>query len=178
MNVPVNIEIPQIWPGTFSKNEWNSVNFIVGANGTGKSLFSNELKEQLQSQGFKVRLLSAERLSGFEKESYSYFTSSQIKEGLNISNFKYYKNYGQQYGLSTSAFIILKERLDIRIKIEALLSDLFKKTIRLVEEGGYLKPKMQNIDGGEEYGLKEQECHGMKEIISLLTFLYDDGYVR
>lgn len=89
--------------------------------------------------------------------------------------FNDYKNYGQQYGLSTSAFIILKERLDIRIKIEALLSDLFKKTIRLVEEGGYLKPKMQNIDGGEEYGLKEQECHGMKEIISLLTFLYDDS---
>ena len=66
MNIPVNIEIPQIWPGTFSKNEWNSVNFIVGANGTGKSLFSNRLKEQLQRQGFKVRLLSAERLSGFE----------------------------------------------------------------------------------------------------------------
>ena len=175
MNIPVNIKMPQIWSGTFSKNEWNSVNFIVGANGTGKSLFSNELKEQLQSQGFKVRLLSAERLSGFEKESYSYFTFSQIKEGLNISNFKYYKNYGQQYGLSSSAFIILKERLDIRIKIEALLSDLFKKTIRLVEEGGYLKPKMQNIDSGEEYGLKEQECHGMKEIISLLTFLYDDS---
>ena len=175
MNIPVNIKMPQIWLGTFSKNEWNSVNFIVGANGTGKSLFSNKLKEQLQNQGFKVRLLSAERLSGFEKESYLYFTSSQMNEGLNISNFKYYKNYGQQYGLSSSAFIILKERLDIRIKIEALLSDLFKKTIRLVEEGGYLKPKMQNIDGGEEYGLKEQECHGMKEIISLLTFLYDDS---
>lgn len=175
MNIPVNIKMPQIWPGIFSKNEWNSVNFIVGANGTGKSLFSNELKEQLQSQGFKVRLLSAERLSGFEKESYSYFTSNRINNGLDISMFNDYKNYGQQYGLSTSAFIILKERLDIRIKIEALLSDLFKKTIRLVEEGGYLKPKMQNIDSGEEYGLKEQECHGMKEIISLLTFLYDDS---
>lgn len=175
MNIPVNIKIPQIWSGTFSKDEWNSVNFIVGANGTGKSLFSNKLKEQLQSQRFKVRLLSAERLSGFEKESYSYFTSSQINNGLNISMFNDYKNFGQQYGLSSSAFIILKERLDIRIKIEALLSDLFKKTIRLVEEGGYLKPKMQNIDGGEEYGLKEQECHGMKEIISLLTFLYDDS---
>ena len=175
MNIPINIQLPKIWQGGFIKNEWNPINFIVGANGTGKSLFSNELKKQLEHKRYKVRLLTAERLSGFEKTSYSYFTDSRLDNGLNISSFSMYKNYGQQYGLSTSAFITLKERLDIRVKIEALLSDLFKKTIRLVEEGGYLKPKMQDIDGGEEYGLKEQECHGMKEIISLLTFLYDDS---
>lgn len=135
MNIPINIELPQIWLGTFTKNEWNSINFIVGANGTGKSLLSNELKTQLLHNNYKVRLLSAERLSGFEKTSYSYYSSSSFDRGLDISMFNSYKNYGQQYGLSASAFIILKERLDIRIKIEALLSDLFKKTIRLVEEG-------------------------------------------
>lgn len=175
MNIPIKIELPQIWAGSFEKNEWNSINFIVGPNGTGKSLLSNQLYDKLKGKGYKVRLLSAERMSGFEKENYDFYTSSQLNEGLNISQFRYYKDYGQRYGLSTYAFIILKERLDVRIKIEALLSDLFRKTIRLVEEGGFLKPKIQNIDGGEEYGLKEQECHGMKEIISLLTFLYDDN---
>ncbi|MBR3568731.1 MAG: hypothetical protein IKN94_10705 [Salinivirgaceae bacterium] len=79
-----------------------------------------------------------------------------MTEGLNISYFSNYKDYGQKYGLSTYSFIILKERLDVKIKIEALLSDLFRKTIRLVEEGGFLKPKIQNIDGGEEYGLKNK----------------------
>lgn len=176
MHIPINIELPLIWTETFTKNDWNSVNFIVGANGTGKSLFSNELKVQLELNDYRVRLLSAERLSGFEKKRYLYYSSSDLKSGLNLSEFQNYKTYGQQYGLSTSAFITLKERLDIRIKIEALLSDLFKKTIHLVEEGGFLKPKMQNIDGGDEYALKEQECHGMKEIITLLTFLYDDDY--
>ena len=175
MNIPIKIELPKIWPGTFEKAEWNSINFIVGPNGTGKSLLSNQLYDKLKGKGYKVRLLSAERLSGFEKSNYNYFTSSQLEQGLNISYFNTYKDYGQRYGLSTYAFIILKERLDVKIKIEALLSDLFRKTIRLVEEGGFLKPKIQNIDGGEEYGLKEQECHGMKEIISLLTFLYDDS---
>lgn len=175
MNIPIKIELPQIWPGTFEKNEWNSINFIVGPNGTGKSLLSNQLFEKLKGKGFKTRLLSAERLSGFEKTNYNFFTNSQIEQGLNISKFSYYKDYGQQYGLSTYAFIILKERLDVRIRIEALLSDLFGKTIQLKEEGGFLKPTIQNINGGEEYGLKEQECHGMKEIISLLTFLYDDS---
>jgi len=159
INIPIKIALPEIWHGEFEKNEWNPINFIVGANGTGKTLFSEKLRQQLQPQrkfkgmtpqsSLKVRLLTAERLSGFEKK---------------------------EYGLSTSAFVILKERLDIRIKIEALLSDIFKKTIRLVEEGGYLKHKMQNIAGGVEYTLKEQECHGLKEIITLLTFLYDNEY--
>ena len=176
MNIPVNIALPTIWPGTFTKNEWNSINFIVGANGTGKSIFADNLKVMLRNCGYKVRLLSAERLSGFEKHSHTGFGYSQINEGFSFSSFDSYKNYGQEYGMSTSAYIVLKERLDIRIKIEALLSDLFNKKIRLAEEGGYLKPKMQNIDSGQEYGLKENECHGMKEIISLLTFLYDDTY--
>lgn len=176
MNIPINIKLPKNWTGNFVKNEWNSINFIVGANGTGKSLFSNELQQQLQQNNFKVRLLSAERMSGFEKHDYSYFSNSDFRLGLNLSYTENLKQYGQRFGLSADAFVILKERLDIRIKIEAILSDLFKKKINLVEEGGYLKPKMQDFNGGEEYGLKENECHGMKEIISLLTFLYDDEF--
>lgn len=176
MNIDIRIQLPQLWEGEFVKTIWNSVNFIVGANGTGKSLFSDQLKSQLQNQRYKVRQLTAERLAGFERTNYSYFTHSQIEGGLNISQFNDYKNYGNRYGLSTPAFILLKQRLDIRIRIEAILSDLFKKNIRLVEEGGFLKPKMVNINGGQEYSLKEQECHGLKEIISLLTFLYDDEY--
>lgn len=175
MNIPITIQIPKIWAGIFSKTEWNPINYIVGANGTGKSMFSTELKNILTSNGFKVRLLSAERLAGFEKSDYNYITNSQLGNGLNLSYFNEYKMYGSQNGLATEAFILLKERLDLRIKIEAILSDLFKKTIHLSEEGGFLKPKIQNIIGGEEYGIKEQECHGMKEIISLLTFLYDDA---
>lgn len=176
INIPVKISVPEIWKGQFEKENWNPVNFIVGANGTGKSLFSEQLKQELQRNKLKVRLLTAERLAGFEKSDYSYFTSGQMTSGLNISYFNTYKSQGEQFGLSSSAFVTLKERLDIRIKIEALLSDLFKKTIRLVEEGGYLKPKMQNIEGGVEYVLKEKECHGLKEIITLLTFLYDEKY--
>ena len=176
MIIDIRISLPNLWEGEFVKTTWNSVNFIVGANGTGKSLFSEQLKQQLVQHRYKVRLLTAERLAGFEKSNYDYFTNSQIRSGLNISQFNQYKSYGNQFGLSSPAFILLKQRMDIRIRIEAILSDLFRKNIRLVEEGGFLKPKMQNINGGVEYSLKEQECHGLKEIISLLTFLYDDEY--
>ncbi|MFD0992018.1 ATP-dependent nuclease [Tenacibaculum geojense] len=176
INIPISINIPDLWnTEVFNKNEWGKINLIVGPNGTGKSLFAEQLKSKLTNQGYKTRMLNAERLSGFEKQSYSAYGSSNFERGLNISNFSSIKSNGESYGLSSSAFIILKERLDIRIKIEALLSDIFDKTIRLVEEGGYLKPKIQNNSGGVEYGLKEKECHGLKELITLLTFLYDDS---
>lgn len=175
INIPITITIPEIWNDkSFTKNDWGVINIIVGPNGTGKSLFADKLKERLTANHFKTRLLNAERLSGLEKQRYDYFGTSGFEKGLNISNFDTLKSYGENYGLSSSAFIILKERLDIRIRIEALLSDIFNKTIRLVEEGGFLNPKIQDTNGGAEYGLKEKECHGLKELITLLTFLYDD----
>ena len=176
ITIPINISLPELWATkTFTKNEWGEINLIVGPNGTGKSLFADQLKEQLQHEGYKPRLLNAERLSGLERQDYHYYGNSNFNNGLNISQFNDLKNYGERFGLSTSAFIILKERLDVRVKIEALLSDIFSKTIRLVEEGGFLKPKIQNNSGGEEYGLKEKECHGLKELMTLLTFLYDES---
>jgi len=176
INIPIEINLPNLWGDKkFMKSEWGSINLIVGPNGTGKSLIGDQLKKQLVSKGFKVRLLNAERLSGLEKQNYSYYGSSDLNQGLNISQFSNLMSFGENFGLSSSAFIILKERLDVRVKIEALLSDIFSKTIRLVEEGGFLRPKIQNNFGGTEYGLKEQECHGLKEIITLLTFLYDES---
>lgn len=177
INIPITISLPQLWnTQTFTKNEWGQINLIVGPNGTGKSLFADELKQQLTQRRYNTRLLNAERLSGLEKQDYTYFThGSRLSQGLDISNFAGLKQYGESYGLSSSAFVILKERLDTRVKIEALLSDIFNKTIRLVEEGGFLKPKIQNNNGGAEYELKAQECHGLKEILTLLTFLYDES---
>lgn len=149
---------------------------MVGPNGTGKTLFAEKLKHPCDDKGLKVRYLNAERLSGFERRSYGRFGSSSLGNGFNIRDFRYYKENAGSYGLSSDAFVILKEKLDVRLKIEASISSLFGRRIRLAEEGGFLKPKMQRIDGGEEYGMKESECHGLKELISLLTFLYDDEY--
>lgn len=178
INIPISITVPYLW-GTkeFNKTEWGPINILVGPNGSGKSVFSESLKDALVEHKFKTRLLSAERLTGLEKKSYHYFTNGQALEaGFNISHFEEYKLQGDDYGLSASAFIILKENLDIRIKIEALVSEIFKKRIRLVEQGGFLKPMIQNNNSTSEYDFKSKECHGLKEIITMLTFLYDDKY--
>lgn len=170
----VDISIPLLWGDEhFVKNEWGYINYLVGANGTGKSLLAEQLKAHFNNNGFSSRYLNAERLIGLEKRHEGRFGGASLRQGFDISLFADYKSRAENHGLSSSGIIILKERLDIRIKIEALLSDIFGKTIRLVEEGGFLKPKMQNIKAGEEYNLSESECHGLKELITLLTFLYD-----
>lgn len=170
----VDISIPILWGDQhFVKNEWGYINYLVGANGTGKSLLAEQIKANFNDGRYLPRYLNAERLIGLEKKSEGRFGGGTLQRGFDITYFEDYKNRAENDGLSSSAIIILKQRLDIRIKIEALLSDIFSKTIRLVEEGGFLKPKMQNIKAGEEYNLSESECHGLKELITLLTFLYD-----
>jgi hypothetical protein len=170
----VQIIIPFLWNGAiFQKKFWGDLNYIVGANGSGKSLLAEQLKNQINGGGLNVRYLNAERLTGLEKQEVGYYGGGSLRRGFDIGQLENYKNQAESSGLSSSAIIILKQRLDVRTRIEATLSDIFGKTIRLDEQGGYLKAKMQNILIGEEYGLSEGECHGLKELITLLTFLYD-----
>ncbi len=170
MDLNIEISIPVLWgEETFRKDDWGSLNFLVGPNGTGKTLFADQLKTRCEQQGLKVRPLSAERLAGFEKRGYSNFGSSPLQQGFNIGISSTYKSQGREFGLASSAFIILKEKLDVRLRIEATLADLFGRRIRLAEEGGFLKPKVQKTNGGDEYALKESECHGLKELIKYLS---------
>src|SRR4051812_15846982 len=129
INLPLDISLPEIWGDAhFVKNDWGAINVIVGPNGTGKSLLANEIKTKVHNQGIITRLLSAERLAGLEKQEYSYFSNGNFSRGFDISHFQQLRSHGDNYGLSSSAFVILRDRLDIRLHIEAMLSDIFGKT--------------------------------------------------
>lgn len=177
MNCKTEIIIPELWGGvSFKKEEWGSINYLVGPNGTGKSKFAEQLKNELVNKGhLNTRIINAERLTGLEQKSYNWFMSNAFERGFSTAEFSSYLTNTADQGLSSGALIILKQRLDLRIKIEATLSQLFNKKIRLVETGGFLKPMMQTI-GGQEYSLKQAESHGLKELITLLTLIYDDTY--
>lgn len=137
-----------------------------------KEHFRYSIKGTIATKGFKVQYLNAERLVGLESKDYSYFSNSNFMDGFLHNQIPQIKSKGKEYGVSGSAFIRLKERLDLRIKVEATLSNMFNRKLFLREEGG-LKIILQKHDG-IEYQLKTDESHGLKEIISLLTFLYDD----
>ncbi len=176
MNIPVTAKIPDRWgEQVFTKSEWGSVNFLVGPNGSGKTRFAEQLKQALSNAAMKPRYLSAERLAGLEK-SHVLGHQGPLWQGFDVGQYHNYKNYCGEVGLAADAFVILKEKINVRIKIEAFLSSIFSRRIRFAEEGGFLRPKIQRIRGGTEYAMKESECHGLKELITLLAFLYDDEF--
>ncbi len=61
----------------------------------------------------------------------------------------------------------------VRQKIQSVLSSMFGKTIVFKQgEGGSYIPVVVNRAWNVEYNLEEVECHGLKEIITLLAALY------
>lgn len=95
--------------------------------------------------------------------------------GLQKSHFEYYKA-ARQDGMGIDAIILLEERPDLRIQVEATLSQLFGRRIRLEWDSGNLKA-MSTIDRtGDSYRLDRDECHGIKELFVLLTHLYNDEH--
>ena len=73
----------------------------------------------------------------------------------------------------SEALEILKSKEEIRNKVQTVLSDMFRKSIvfKNSRDGG-LRPVVVNKAWNVEYDLQEIECHGLKEIITLLVILY------
>lgn len=177
MKIDVDVVVDFLWGNEhFIKNEWGEITYIVGPNGTGKTIVAERLKEQFKNAKLKTRYFSAERLSnlGNKWDDHGYLHTDHFRNGLNIGNFADYKSRADVLGQSIDALIELRNKMDLQIKIESILSDIFGKAFAFKETGGYLNITM--TDSGKVYDLKNNESHGLKEIITLLTFLYDDEY--
>lgn len=177
VTIPVQIKLTDLWGETpFQRDAWSPINFLVGPNATGKTRFAEGLKPQLTAK-LKPRLLGADRLFGLEKGDIAWGTRTRFSHGINIGESQAVQRQGAEQGHAADAFIILKEKLDVHIRLDALLTTFFQRKLRLAEEGGFLKPKLQRIHGGgAEYDLKNGECHGLKELLALLSFIYDDAF--
>ena len=87
--------------------------------------------------------------------------------GYSVKFLKADRNYNDQ-------IITLKNNEKIRLKIEKVLSSMFGKAITFIEDiDGTLIPIVENKAWNVEYMLEDAECHGLREIISLLVNLYD-----
>ena len=72
--------------------------------------------------------------------------------------------------------MLLEERLDLRIQVEATLSHLFNRKIVLDGDSGNLVARAVLGETGDSYRLDRDECHGIKELLVLLTHLYNDEH--
>ena len=137
IHVQTKVKLPFLWgKAVFRKSKWSQINLIVGPNGSGKTLLSEQLALQFKEAGYPVTFLRSDR-----------------------SN-------------EDSLLQILNCDLKVREKIESVLSNMFGKSIKFEEKNGIIVPIVINKSRGVEYNLKEGECHGLKEIITLLIALY------
>ncbi|MBD1430705.1 AAA family ATPase [Sphingobacterium litopenaei] len=94
--------------------------------------------------------------------------------GFNKDQFEHYGLSSKKLGYGFDAFILLEERYDLRIQIEATLSQLLNGDIKMEWDSGRLNPVAYNKISEKSYKLHKDECHGIKELLILLTHLYND----
>ncbi len=169
----LSFSLPLPWKDeTFTVSKIGYVNFLVGPNGSGKSKFGQALKNYLGN----ARLLGTDRLSGMEQNHALWgLFGDNMAGGLAKTHFHHFKNAGQQ-GSGIDTIVLLEERMDLRIQVEATLSHLFNRKIYLEWDSGNLLARAILGDTGASYRLDRDECHGIKELLVLLTHLYNDEY--
>lgn len=172
----IEIQLPIPWDN--KKIEFEKIPnlmYLVGPNGSGKTRFAEKLSRHLPN----CRTLSADRLSGMSANHKGYdaiFGSDTFEKGFNKEQFGQYITSSTKLGYGIDAFVLLEEKYDLRIQIEATLSQLLNREIRMEWDSGRLQPIAYNRDTEKSYKLHKEECHGIKELLILLTHLYDDQY--
>ena len=166
----LRINLPVPWEDqTFKTDHIGPINFLVGPNGSGKSQFAVQLFRGMR----RARLLGTDRLSGMEQNAeVRSFTGDPTSQGYQKRRFSRYKEAGAA-GSGIDTVVLLEERMDLRIRIEATLAHLFDREITLEWDSGNLIPMVTRSGGGASYRLDREECHGIKELLVLLTHLYD-----
>jgi hypothetical protein len=166
----LNFGLPKPWNGgNFQRERIGAINFIVGPNGSGKSRFAAVLRQALPH----CRLLGTDRISAM-KPTNGLPTGDTFAGGYQKSWFNQFRAFGANFGSGIDTFILLEERPDIRVKVEATLSSLFNRRISLEWDSGNLVPKVSAGSSGVSYRADREECHGILELLVLLTHLYND----
>ncbi len=154
---------------------WAAVNYFVGPNGSGKTTLFNSVMEACRSRfPNRVKILGTGRLGPLEKSVTQWIgdPTSRLFQEENIDAV-----YGQLFsGRDTAheAFQILEKRLDLQIRVLGFLRHVFKKTLHFKSTRRGLQV-LGALPDGASYQIID-ECHGLKELITILTFLYDDTF--
>lgn len=103
------------------------------------------------------------------------YWGDSLRSGYDKESFEHLRAAGVQ-GSGIDTFLLLEDRLDLRIRVEATLSHLFGRDLTLEWDSGRLVPMATRREDGESYRLDRDECHGIKELLVLLTHLYDSKH--
>ncbi len=169
----LDFTLPMPWQDKrFVRTQIGVINVLVGPNGSGKSRFADLLRGQLPNS----RLLGTDRLQGTGLSPLQFLYGDNLRSGYQKNWFQNLKDAGQSHGSGADVFVLLEERPDLRVKVEATLTSLFNRRITLEWDSGNLIPKATSGATGKAYRLDRDECHGIRELLVLLTHLYNDAH--
>jgi AAA ATPase domain len=167
---PISFTLPKPWAGQpFTIQRLGGLSFLVGPNGSGKSRFADILKGTLPN----ARLLGTDRLEGMSRGAMANWSGDFFASGYQKGQFSNIRHAGS-LGSGIDAFIILEERADIRVIVEATLSSLFNRDITLEWDSGNLVPNARLARTDDSYRIDRDECHVIRELLVLLTHLHND----
>ena len=156
-------------------DSWGSINFFVGPNGSGKTTFFNSVMEQARSAfPNRVKILGTGRLGPLEKSVAQWIgdPTSRLFQEESIENV--YNTLFSGQDTAHQAFQVLEKRLDLQIRVLGFLRHVFKRSLQFKSTRRGLMVLGASA-AGDEYQIID-ECHGLKELITILTFLYDDTF--
>ncbi|MFC0323702.1 ATP-dependent endonuclease [Gallibacterium melopsittaci] len=152
--------------------------FIIGPNGSGKTLLLKSLKNSLEMK-YKdktIRFISSGRLSPLEqyrsKCSTVYYdkdTPDQAQHGD-----KYFSKERHKIESINGDLHTLSVRQDILIKVRERLQKLFKRNIIIDWDSGQLKVSFYRLGEENSSYSSGREASGLLHLIGLLAALYDD----
>ena len=173
----ISVDLPAPWStGKFETERVGSINYLVGPNGSGKSRFAAQLLGHFKNRSLKARLLGTDRLREMANPgTLGPYFGDNFAAGYAKSHFNQLRGAGEE-GSGVDTVLLLEDKLDLRIQVEATLSHLFGRDVVLDWDSGNLVPKAVRRNSGESYRLDRDECHGIKELFVLLTHLYDDRH--
>ena len=98
-------------------------------------------------------------------------------QGFQKNHVSHFRNAAQgPVGDAIDTFFILEQRLDLRIRVEATLSHLFNRTISLEWDLRHARAAGCLGETTLPPRLDRDECHGIRELLVLLTHLYNDQH--
>ena len=175
IKLDLSFPLPFTWENQlFETEQLGTINFLVGPNGSGKSQFATALFNNLKASGHSPKFLGTDRLSEMAVgNSLRKYYGDPFAAGFPREHFGQLKSAGEE-GSGIDTLVVLEERVDLRIQVEATLSHLFDREINLEWDSGNLVGNVRRRGAAESYRLDREECHGIKELLVLLTHLYNE----
>ena len=176
VHLAVNVKLPFLWgKAVFKKDSWAHINLIVGPNGSGKTLLAESIAAQFAGNGWSVKFLRAEGdRREAEAEAFKVLqTNAEVRNKIQTV----------LSGMFGKSIVFKQQRTggnavpgghtvpDTGEIADGSASGNAVPGGHAVPGGTYV-PMVINRAWNVEYDLRAVECHGFKEIITLLVALY------